>query len=75
MKLFQLLILFVICFACKAQTISLSNVNWATVPDGAYVKDTDGKLDVFLGTWKWTNGNDEFTVVFVKKEITNRFNN
>jgi len=78
MKLFQLLILFVICFACKAQTISLTNVNWLTVPDGAYVKDTDGKLDVFLGTWKWTNGNDEFTVVFVKKlmydgEGTNKY--
>jgi len=68
MKIIQILIfLLVSVFACKAQTVSLTNVNWLTVPDGAYVKDTDGKLNAFLGTWKWTNGNDEFTVVFVKK--------
>ncbi len=64
-------LLTLIAFNCKAQTISLTNVNWLTVPDGAYVKDTDGKLSAFVGTWQWTNGNDEFTVVFVKKEMYN----
>ncbi|TQD40664.1 DUF6705 family protein [Haloflavibacter putidus] len=64
-------LLTLIAFNCKAQTISLSNVNRLNIPDGAYVKDTDGKLNAFVGTWQWTNGSDEFTVVFVKKLMDN----
>jgi len=56
-------------FSCKAQTISLTTVDYINVPDNAYVKDIDGKLNPFIGTWKWVNGNSEFTVVFVKKEM------
>jgi hypothetical protein len=56
-------------FSCKAQTISLTNVDYNNVPDNAYVKDIDGKLAPYIGTWKWVDGNSEFTVVFVKKEM------
>ncbi|QRM89262.1 hypothetical protein FG167_08460 [Lacinutrix sp. WUR7] len=66
-------ILIIVCilavFSCKAQTISLTTVDYTNVPDNAYVKDIDGKLNPFIGTWKWIDGNSEFTVVFVKKEM------
>lgn len=31
------------------------------LPSGSYIKDVNGKLDKFAGTWIWTNGNEEVT--------------
>lgn len=58
--------------SCKAQTtISLSDFSSGDLKNDNYIKDTNGVLDPFIGTWKWTNGNSEFTVVLEKKEMYN----
>ena len=67
-----LLILFIT--SCKAQTIvSLSTATSWDYGHNNYVQDTDGVLNPFLGTWRWTDTstNSEFTVVFIKKEMHN----
>ena len=42
------------------------------IPDGAYLKDTNNDLDKFVGTWQYTQGNNEFTVVVQK--VIQKFN-
>ncbi|MCO6173696.1 hypothetical protein NHF50_01420 [Flavobacterium sp. NRK F10] len=32
-----------------------------------YIKDINGMLDPFVGTWQWTDGTNTFTIKFVKK--------
>jgi hypothetical protein len=70
-NIFLITILSFAIFNCKAQVISLTTTNYYNIPNGGYVKDLDGVLNPFIGTWKWTNGNSEFTIVFVKKEMYN----
>lgn len=54
-KTVLLLITIFICLSCQAQIISLTNVDYTNVSENTYVKDLDGKLDPFIGTWKWIN--------------------
>jgi hypothetical protein len=75
MKKITLEFLLLIIVNCKAQTpiISLSTTDYVNIPQNAYIKDVEGILNPFVGTWKWTDAstNSEFTVVFVKIEENN----
>jgi hypothetical protein len=61
-----ILILFSVLFAfsCKAQTtiVPLNNA-YVGIPPNAYFKDTNNDYYKFIGTWKFTQGNESFTLV------------
>jgi len=63
-----LLFLFSI-ISCKAQSpiISLYDGNEYLETENAYYKDSDSDFDRFIGTWKYTNGQEELTIVLNKK--------
>lgn len=56
-------------FTCKTQqsTVSLHNSAEAFSINGYYYKDFNNYLNVFGGTWIYTNGNNSFTIVLQKK--------
>ncbi|WBX95921.1 DUF6705 family protein [Chryseobacterium gambrini] len=66
MKNTILLLLFLVIVSCKAQIIPMNN-DHVEIPDGAYLKDTENFLDKFIGTWKYQNGNEQFTIILKKK--------
>ncbi len=75
MKNIIFIIIIIICglnfINCKTQTISLTRDNHYDIPNGAYVKDYNNKLEPFVGTWKWTDGTNELIIRFVKVEMYN----
>ncbi|WAC01124.1 hypothetical protein N7U66_13260 [Lacinutrix neustonica] len=66
--LYLLLFTFII-LSCKAQSpvISLYDGDEYLNIENAYYKDTDNDFDRFVGTWKFTNGSEEFTIILKKK--------
>jgi hypothetical protein len=59
-----IIILFVLFnYGINAQSIVdiCSGESFYDLPSGSYIKDVDGQLDKFAGTWIWTNGNEEVT--------------
>lgn len=67
-----ILTLLVIPFIFKAQTVSLDQMSQCegiNCPDYTYVKDTNNRLDKFVGTWKgaYTDGRT-YEFHFTKKE-------
>lgn len=52
------------------KTVSLTNYSNRDLGHFNYLKDTHGALDKFVGTWKYTNGNEEFTIKIIKVEKT-----
>lgn len=62
-------------FSCKGQaTYSLSTYTLDNLKNNNYIKDTNGILNPFVGTWKWTdpsNPNTIFTVVLTKEQHWN----
>jgi hypothetical protein len=70
--------LFAILFASTSHmecqtTYPLTNYTNDVLHSNNYIKDTTGILDKFVGTWKYTNGSDEFTIKIIKKEKDNIF--
>ncbi|MBA5247508.1 hypothetical protein H1R16_04450 [Marnyiella aurantia] len=65
MKKLLYLALFLICIACKAQTVAF-NTSLDDIPDGAYVKDLNNELDPFIGEYKVTYEGRE-TTLFISK--------
>lgn len=53
--------------SCKAQTIVPMKQLAGSSTGNVYYKDTDNFLDNFVGTWKYQNGNEEFTLILKKK--------
>ncbi|OBX23569.1 MULTISPECIES: DUF6705 family protein [Bizionia] len=55
--------------SCKAQSPIISIYDDLKVPrqENAYYKDTDNDFDRFIGTWKYTNGQEELTIIINKK--------
>ena len=75
-KYIILSILIITSISCKAQqTYSLTyNGNINIYQNNNHVKDFDGILDKFIGTWKWTdstNPNTYLVVQFIKVEDWN----
>jgi hypothetical protein len=56
-------------FACRAQypTVSLYNPSIDHDENGYYYKDFNNDLNVFEGTWVFTNGNTSLTLILQKK--------
>ncbi|MDX1903892.1 MAG: DUF6705 family protein [Thermonemataceae bacterium] len=54
------------------RTISLSSYKVEDLKGGNYyLKDTEGILNPFVGTWRWQEGNKEFIIKLQKKEKFN----
>lgn len=70
MKKYLILLIFAVCFSCKAQqTIPMSIDYIDYLKSNNYIKDTNNDLDKFVGTWKWispTNSNTYFEINFFK---------
>ncbi|EJL67917.1 DUF6705 family protein [Chryseobacterium populi] len=72
-KINYILLFFTIIISCKAQTISLDQLsqceNGPDCPDYVYLKDTNNRLNKFVGTWKgtYTDGRT-YEFRFTKKE-------
>ncbi|MDX1774516.1 hypothetical protein DFR65_1234 [Oceanihabitans sediminis] len=71
--LYSLLFTFT-ALSCKAQNpiISLFDGNEYLKTENAYYKDTYNDFDRFVGTWKFTDGNEEFTMI-LKKKVQHQF--
>lgn len=58
---------------CKAQNpiVSFTDyfVNDADYVEDMYIKDIEGLLNPYIGTWVWQNGNDIITVEFEKFDM------
>jgi hypothetical protein len=71
-NLFLLLIIILLTISCRAQqTYSLSTYTIDQLNNDNYIKDTNGILDKFEGTWRYENGNTIFTVVFTRADHWN----
>ncbi|HLF51033.1 DUF6705 family protein [Flavobacterium sp.] len=69
MKIIVLILITILTISCKAQqTISLSTYDGSTdLKNNNYIKDIDGILDPFVGTWEWNDGNNTFfRIKFIK---------
>lgn len=57
-------------FSCKAQSpvIPLFDGSDYLGTENAYYKDTENDFDRFVGTWKFTEGDQEFEIVLRKKQ-------
>lgn len=69
MKNIIFITLLIICiFSCKAQqpVVPLNIENEYGHTNGAYYKDVNNDFNKLIGTWKYTNGNEVFEVVFKK---------
>ena len=73
MKKYTILLLITfISISCKAQnTYPLSNYDSRNLKNNNYIKDTQGVLNPFVGTWEWSNGTTSFRVVLTKEEHWN----
>lgn len=75
MKKYLIIIMLTISYSCNAQqTIPMSLDYSNYLKNNNYIKDTNGDLNKFVGTWKWThptNPNTYFEINFVKVENWN----
>jgi len=67
-------VLALITIACKAQSpvismVDYENNNKLELTENCYLKDVGNKFAPFVGTWKWTQGNTELTIVIEKLEM------
>ena len=61
-KLITILILALLSYGCKAQQTVPMNTDYSDyLKDNNYIKDTEGDLNKFVGTWKWTDPNNPNT--------------
>jgi len=78
MKNIFLLSVILLSFSCKAQEYPL-NTSFSTIPNNAYLKDTNNELLPYIGIWKATFDNNEITIKVDKIDhhfinyITNKF--
>ncbi len=51
--------------------VTMTDYNGNDLTNGNYIKDTQGYLNKFTGTWKYTSGNEEFIIKIIKAEHIN----
>jgi len=68
MKYILTTIVLLTILSCNAQTqiVSLTKQNLSNFTEGIYLKDTQGLLTPYVGTWKWQSGNSSLTIVIEK---------
>lgn len=59
-------------WSCKAQTNVINYTDWCNnqtdeTNGSLYLKDINNLYLPFVGTWKWTQGNKEFTLTLIKQ--------
>lgn len=65
--------LFLITLSCKAQSTIIDIVNrcaykhFNRLNGSVYLKDISNVYQPFTGTWKWSEGNKEMTLVLIKQ--------
>ena len=66
---------FFISFSCKAQIIDRydSSISVGDI-DGAYYKDVNNFRDQFVGTWVYTQGTTQLTIMIQKRDNLTHFN-
>jgi len=69
-----LYVLVLITIACKAQSPVISMVDYENnnnleLTENCYLKDIGNKFAPFVGTWKWTQGSSELTIIIEKLEM------
>jgi hypothetical protein len=65
----------ILCFICNAQNPIYNYNNIPNnIPNGCYIKDMDNHLNKFVGTWKFSDNNVEFTLVLHKLEMVSHGN-
>ncbi|GAA4162594.1 hypothetical protein GCM10022217_30290 [Chryseobacterium ginsenosidimutans] len=67
-KIIYFLIAFIAINTNAQMIVTMTHNNSRDAQDGNYIKDTEGYLDKFLGTWKYTNSTEEFIIKIVKGE-------
>ncbi|WP_170148968.1 DUF6705 family protein [Chryseobacterium defluvii] len=67
LKLLFTLVLTMSLVSCKAQTLPL-NTAFSTIPNGAYLKDTNNELAPYIGTYKANFNGNEITLYITKQE-------
>lgn len=70
MKNIFLIILLSSAIACTAQTYPLRT--FTSIPENAYLKDTNNELNAYEGTWKGTWNNR--TIFVTLKKVTHKYN-
>lgn len=76
MKQILILIAILLSISCKSQTTyPLSNYDPRNLKNNNYIKDTEGILNQFVGTWQWIQGNNTFQIILSKEEHWNGGNN
>ncbi|HLA55973.1 MAG TPA: DUF6705 family protein [Flavobacterium sp.] len=69
-NIFSTVLLFAVLMGCKAQTPVLDlNSSYDEFTTNAYYKDLSNYQNQFVGTWLFTNGNTNFTIVLEKKMV------
>ncbi|PVV60324.1 DUF6705 family protein [Chryseobacterium sp. HMWF035] len=66
-KILFALTLFISLISCKAQNLPL-NTAFSTIPNGAYLKDTNNELSPYVGTYKANFNGNEITLFITKQE-------
>jgi len=72
MKRIFILILLIVSFSCKAQTIYPLGT-YDIVEDNYYVKDIENHHDDIVGVWKWEDGDDLFEITLEEFEAYQDF--
>ena len=62
------IIAFMITLSCSSQNqiVPLTQQNLSNFTEGIYLKDTQGLLTPYIGTWVWQNGNSSLNIVIEK---------
>lgn len=68
MKHITLFLILLLSINCNSQNQIVGFNKSYPTPTNAYKKDLNNDLDKFTGTWKYSNGSTELTVVIIKKE-------
>ena len=62
MKNIILIVVFTLTITCKSQVLETVPINNISYNNGVYYKDMDNTFLYYIGTWKATQGNKEFSL-------------
>ncbi len=71
-KIIKTIVLFLTISSCKAQSNVINITDWCNnqtseTNGSLYLKDINNLYAPYIGTWKWTQSNREFTLTLIKQ--------
>ena len=70
MKNILFILTILLMLSCKAQTIISLYAPGSNRPQSPYyMKDVDGDMNPYVGTWQWVNGTSSLTIQLIKVEM------